>query len=98
MNSHTDRTALESAASLLNAVGADRDRVPAGIALDCLYAAELLELAGAHTRAVELEDADPRHRIRTALDALATLSAGRPSLSEVAEAAQVARDALARLG
>ena len=98
MISHTDQTALESAATLLNAVGADRDRVPANIALDCLYAAELLELAGAHTRAVELEDADPRHRIRTVVDALASLSGDRPLRSEVAEAAQVARDALARLG
>ena len=64
---------LSYAASLLDAVGADRDQVPAEIALDCLYAAELLELAGAHPAPMELIDGDPRITLRVAMVALADL-------------------------
>ncbi len=88
---------LSYAASLLDAVGADREQVPADIALECLYAAELLELAGARFRPIELDDADPRHRIRTALISLAALDPDAALRREVSEAIRIARDALRRL-
>ena len=61
---------LSYAASLLDAVGADREQVPADIALECLYAAELLELAGARIERIPLIDGDPRASVRAAMGAL----------------------------
>ena len=98
MNRPADSQALGHAAALLNAAGADRERVPAETALDCLYAADLLELAGARPQTLERDDADPRERIRDALQHLASLDQDPAVHSVVSEATQVARDALARLG
>lgn len=89
---------LSYAASLLDAVGADRDQVPAEVSLDCLYAAELLELAGGRAEPTALVDGDPRASIRTAMGALATLDKDTFESSPVLEAARVARHALRRLG
>jgi len=54
-------------------VGADREQVPAHIALDCMQAAELLELAGGHAEPVPLVDENPRASIRAAMGALGLL-------------------------
>ena len=89
---------LSYAAALLDAVGADRDQVPAECALGCLYAAELLELAGARHRPTALVDGDPRASIRTAMGTLATLDEDVFTSPPVLEAARTARHALRRLG
>ena len=89
---------LSYAASLLDAVGADRDQVPADVALECLYAAELLELAGAKPSSTALVDGDPRISIRTAMGTLAVLDEDVFSSAPVLDAARAARHALRRLG
>ncbi len=89
---------LGAAAALLDAVGADREQVPADIALDCLYAAELLELAGARPGSATLVDGDPRASIRTAMGLLAALDEDVFTSPPVLDAARAARHALRRLG
>ena len=89
---------LSYAAALLDAVGADRDQVPAETALECLYAAELLELAGAHPAPTELIDGDPCITLRVAMAALADLHEDVFASSPVLDAARAARHALRRLG
>jgi hypothetical protein len=89
---------LSYAASLLDAVGADRDQVPADIALECLYAAELLELAGARTEPTTLIDGTPAASIRAAMGALGLLDADTFASAPVLGAARAARHALRRLG
>ncbi len=89
---------LSYAAALLDAVGADRAQVPAEIALSCLYAAELLELAGARPAATELIDGDVRISLRVAMAALADLDEDVFARSPVLDAARAARQALRRLG
>lgn len=89
---------LSYAASLLDAVGADREQVPADIALDCLYAAELLELAGARAEPIPLIDGDPRTTLRAAMTTLAGLDEATFATQQVLDAARVARHALRRLG
>jgi hypothetical protein len=88
---------LSYAAALLDAVGADREQVPADIALDCLYAAELLEFAGGHAEPTPLIDGDPRTSIRAAMTALAGLDEETFTSSPVLDAARTARRALRRL-
>ena len=89
---------LDYAASLLDAVGADREQVPADIALECLYAAELLERAGARTEPVPLIDGDPAASIRAAMGALGLLDERTFASTPVLDAARAARHALRRLG
>jgi hypothetical protein len=89
---------LSYAASLLDAVGADREQVPADIALECLYAAELLELAGARTELTPLIDGDPRASVRAAMGALGLLDEATFASPRVLDAARAARHALRRLG
>ena len=89
---------LSYAASLLDAVGADREQVPADIALECLYAAELLELAGARTERTPLIDGDPRASVRAAMAALGLLDEAAFANPQVVDAARAARHALRRLG
>jgi hypothetical protein len=89
---------LSYAAALLDAVGADREQVPAEAALDCLYAAELLELAGARPEPAALVDGDPRVSIRTAMRALAAVDENVFISPPVLDAARAARQALRRLG
>jgi hypothetical protein len=89
---------LSYAAALLDAVGADREQVPAEIALDCLYAAELLELAGASPTPTALVEGDPSVSIRRAMGALATLDEDVFTSPPVLDAARAARHALRRLG
>ncbi len=88
---------LSYAASLLDAVGADRELVSAEIALDCLYAAELLEEAGAQTASTPLIGGDPRASIRAAMAALGGLEEVRFNEQRVLDAARAARRALRRL-
>ena len=96
----TDTTTdpLSYAAALLDAVGADVQKVPADVVLDCLYAAELLESAGARPVPTVLVDGDPRASIRTAMGALATLDQEVFTSPPVLDAARAARHALRRLG
>ena len=96
----TDATSdpLSYAASLLDAVGADREHVPADIAIECLYAAEMLELGGGRAGPTALIDGDPRASIRTAMGALATLDEDTFASTPVLDAARAARHALRRLG
>lgn len=89
---------LSYAASLLDAVGTDREHVPADIALDCLYAAELLELAGGRAQPTALIAGDPATSIRAAMGALGLLDADTFASSPVLGAARAARHALRRLG
>jgi hypothetical protein len=89
---------LSYAASLLDAVGADFAQVPADIILDCLYAAELLEVAGARSQPTPLVDGDPRATIRAAMTALAGLDEATFGEQHVLDAARAARHALRRLG
>ncbi|GAB3314439.1 hypothetical protein GCM10027451_29390 [Geodermatophilus aquaeductus] len=89
---------LSYAAALLDAVGADRVQVPAEIALHCLYAAELLERAGAQPTPTELIDGDPRITVRVAMAALADLDEDAFAAPPVLDAARAARQALRRLG
>ena len=89
---------LGYAASLLDAVGADREQVPADIALECLYAAELLERAGGRTEPVPLIDGDPAASIRAAMGALGLLDERTFASTPVLDAARAARRALRRLG
>ncbi|WNV75274.1 hypothetical protein [Geodermatophilus sp. DSM 44513] len=89
---------LSYAASLLDAVGADREQVPAEIALNCLYAAELLELAGGRAEPIPLIDGDPAASIRAAMGALALLDPDTFARTQVLDAARVARRALRGLG
>ncbi len=92
---------LSYAAALLDAVGADRAQVPAEIALSCLYAAELLELAGARPAPRELVDGDVRITLRVAMAALADLDEDtflQPAVLDAARAARAARHALRRMG
>jgi hypothetical protein len=89
---------LSYAASLLDAVGADREQVPADVALGCLYAAELLELAGARAQLTPLIDGDPRASVRAAMGALGLLDEAAFASPQVVDAARAARHALRRLG
>jgi len=89
---------LSHAAALLDAVGADRAQVPADVALDCLSAAELLELAGARPKPTALVDGDPRASVRTAMSTLAALDEDVFTSPPVLDAARAARHALRRLG
>ena len=89
---------LSYAASLLDAVGADREQVPADIALECLYAADLLELAGARTERIPLIDGDPRASVRAAMGALGLMDEAAFASPPVLDAARAARHALRRLG
>ena len=98
MTADTTADPLHYAAALLDAVGADRDRVPAEIALYCLYAAELLELAGARPVRTELIDGDVRTTLRVAMAALADLDEDVFASPPVLDAARAARHALRRLG
>ena len=88
---------LSYAASLLDAVGADREQIPAHIALECLQAAELLELAGGHAQAIPLIDDDPRASIRAAMGALGLLDQDTFATGYVLDAARAARRALRQL-
>jgi hypothetical protein len=88
---------LSYAASLLDAVGADREQVPADIALDCLYAAELLEFAGARAEPIPLIDGDPAASVRAAMGALGLLDEAAFASTPVLDAARAARHALRRL-
>ncbi len=97
MTVDADIDPLSYAASLLDAVGADREQVPADIALDCLQAAELLELAGGHAEPVPLVDDDPRASIRAAMGALGLLDQDTFSTRYVLDAARAARRALGQL-
>ncbi len=89
---------LHYAASLLDAVGADRTQVPADVALECLHAAALLELAGGRAAPTPLIDGDPRITLRVALAALADLDEDTFASPPVLDAARTARHALRRLG
>ena len=89
---------LSYAASLLDAVGADREQVPADIALECLHAAELLELAGARAERIPLTDGDPRASVRAAMGALGLMGEAAFASPPVLDAARAARHALRRLG
>ncbi|SNR79689.1 hypothetical protein [Blastococcus mobilis] len=88
---------LSYAASLLDAVGADRKQVSAHIALECLQAAELLELAGGLAHPIPLIDDDPRASIRAAMGALGLLDQETFATSYVLDAARAARRALRQL-
>ena len=88
---------LSYAASLLDAVGADREQVPAHIALECMQAAELLELAGGHAEPVPLVDDDPRASIRAAMGALGLVDQQTFATRYVIDAARAARRALRQL-
>jgi hypothetical protein len=88
---------LSYAASLLDAVGADREQVPAHIALECMQAAELLELAGGHAEPVPLVDDDPRASIRAAMGALGLADQETFATRYVIDAARAARRALRQL-
>jgi hypothetical protein len=88
---------LSYAASLLDAVGADRELTPADVALSCLHAAEQLELAGARARPTPLIAGDPRRSIRVAMAALAEVEEDTFARPPVLEAARTARRALRRL-
>ncbi len=98
MTVDADIDPLSYAASLLDAVGADREQVPAHIALECMQAAELLELAGGHAEPVPLVDDDPRASIRAAMGALSLLDEATFASPPVLDAARAARHALRRLG
>ncbi|RBY97554.1 hypothetical protein DQ237_00990 [Blastococcus sp. TF02-8] len=89
---------LSYAASLLDAVGADREHIPADIALECLQAAELLELAGGQAQPIPLVEDDPRASIRAAMGALGLLDQDTFTIGYVLDAARAARRALRRLG
>ena len=89
---------LSYAASLLDDVGADREHIPAHIAMECLQAAELLELAGGHARPIPLIEDDPRASIRAAMGALGLLDQDTFATGYVLDAARAARRALRRLG
>ena len=89
---------LSYAAALLDAVGADREQVPAEIALHCMYAVELLELVGARPAPTELIDGDVRITLRVAMAALADLDEDVFARPPVLDAARAARAALRRLG
>ncbi len=88
---------LSYAASLLDAVGADREQVPAHIALECMQAAELLELAGGHAEPVPLVDDDPRASIRAAMGALGLVDQETFATRYVIDAARAARRALRQM-
>ena len=89
---------LSYAASLLDAVGADREKVPAHIALECMQAAELLELAGGNAEPLPLVDDDPRASIRAAMGVLGLLDQDTFATGYVLDAARAARRALRQLG
>ena len=72
--------------------------MPADIALECLYAAELLERAGARAEPVPLIDGDPAASIRAAMNALGLLDEHTFASTPVLGAARAARHALRRLG
>src|SRR5690348_14845751 len=88
---------LSTAASLLDAVGADFAQVPAEIVVDCLYAAELLEQAGGHSHPAPLIDGDPGATLRAAMAALLRLQPDAFASPGVVDAARITRRALRRL-
>jgi hypothetical protein len=98
VTSSASTDALSAAASLLEAVGADRARVPAAPALDCLYAAELLEAAGARIEPARPAEEDPRAGVRAAMTALGSLEADLFADSRIVEAARAVRRAHRALG
>jgi hypothetical protein len=89
---------LSYAASLLDAVGTDREQVSADVALDCLHAADRLELAGARTEPIPLINGDPRASLRAAMTTLGGLDETTFAQQEILDAARAARHALRRLG
>jgi hypothetical protein len=74
---------LSYAASLLDAVGADREQVPAD---------------SARTELTPLIDGDPRASVRAAMGALGLLDEATFASPRVLDAARAARHALRRLG
>src|SRR3954451_12495550 len=90
IRSVTDR--LSVAASLLDAVAADLGHVSAEVAVECLFAAEQLEVSGAHSVSVDLYD-DPRSRLRRAMAELAALDDDALSRPLVLAAARATRHA-----
>jgi hypothetical protein len=88
---------LSAAASLLDAVAADRDHVAAEVALDCMFAAEQLELSGARLAVDNVPDGDPRTLLRIAMNELAALDDEVLSRPSVIAAARAARHAFRRL-
>ncbi len=89
---------LSYAASLLDAVGADFAQVPGEVIVECLYAADLLQLAGGRAEPAPLIDGDPGASIRAAMAALGGVDEDTFANSQVIEAARAARRALRRLG
>ena len=89
---------LSVAASLLDTVAADRRDVPAGAAVDCLFAVEQLAGAGARLVAVDLVNADARTRLRLAMSELAALDDDTLSRPSILDAARAARHAYRQLG
>src|ERR1700712_665156 len=92
------RDLLDDAASLLDSVGADRERVSAEGAPQCLHGAELLEEAGGRAGVSPMVDEDPRTTIRAAMTALSRLNETTFASAPVIDAARAARQALRRLG
>lgn len=89
---------LSRAASLLDAVGADFDQVPAEVIVDCLYAADRLEQAGARPEPTALIDGDPRATLRAAMTVIGSLDEDTFTSRAVLDAARTTRRALRRLG
>ena len=65
---------LGVAASLLDAVGSDRDRIPALVAEDCRRAADLLRQSGGPPTPDVMPVADPSATVREAITMLSKLS------------------------
>lgn len=89
---------LGAAASLLEAVGADRDRVPGRVAADCRLAADLLWRAGGLPQPAVVHAADPGATIREAMTALSKLSDAQLSSAPTMTAVQIILRVFLRIG
>ncbi|WP_041795403.1 hypothetical protein [Modestobacter italicus] len=89
---------LGQAAALLEAVGSDRDRVPASVAEDCRRAADLLRQAAALPVAAAVHAANPRAAVREAMAMLSRLSDAQLSSEPTLTAVRIIWRVYVRIG
>ena len=92
------RRLLGEAASLLEAVGSDRDRIPAPVAEDCRRAADLLRQAVGLPAPAVMPAADPESAVREAMTMLSKLSDAQLSTEPTLTAVTILLRVFVRIG
>lgn len=89
---------LGEAASLLEALGSDRDRIPAPVAEDCRRAADLIRHAGGLPAPAVRHVANPKETVREAMTVLSKLSDAQLSSEPTLTAVTIIWSVYVRIG